>query len=432
MLGSSMRQLTFSLLLSVITASLGLGWLLSQVYDHFNGAAQIPPKLAAFQSVAVDLANTADELAQPHAFFELWQKHAHATVSLHDFASFPVPSALASSFRLGRPLLLEADGVVSVYVYMPNSEVVMAMDVPASPISTSDTPLPLILTVAFYLSMALILAIWLYPLIKHLDQLRSAAKRFGGGDMSARVLVTRHSYICEIEQEFNAMAERIAQLINDNKLLSRAVSHDLKTPLARLRFGLDTLAEEHEDEQRQIYAERLNRDLDEMESLVSTLLEYARLDQASIQLQPQSLDLHQFVQRVIAQRPGVTIHLADARGPAIFRIDPRYLAMQVNSVLDNALKYARALVTISISSDHQWVSLVIEDDGPGIAEEQRARVLLPFQRGEAAGRGVGHGMGLAIADKIAKWFRGELHLGCSASLGGARITLRYPLTEAPG
>lgn len=423
-----MRTLMFSLILSVVAATFGLGWLIGQIYDHLDGPPEVPASLMAFRQVAIDLSDVIDHLPDQQSFINHWQSHAQISMSFQEASAFPVPAALQSAFYKREPLLLESDGVISVHVYMPRSGNVLSVDVPPMQNKRAGASTPLILTIGFYLSMVVIVAIWLYPLMKHLKSLRTAAKQFGTGDLSARVAIRRHSYIGDIEREFNAMAERIQQLISDNKILSRAVSHDLKTPLARLRFGLDTLAEEHIDERRQVYAARLNRDLDEMESLISTLLEYARLDEANIALQLVNIDLRDFMQQAIAQRQDERIVFLPPEKQPFVHVDRRYLSMQVNNVLDNALQYAKQSVEVTIVMEKQSITLSIEDDGEGIPENQRARLLQPFQRGEQKGQG--HGMGLAISHKISLWFRGKLLLGSSTKLGGAKVDLIFPPSKA--
>src|SRR5690606_21797510 len=121
----------------------------------------------------------------------------------------PVPAALQAVFFGGEPLLLGSDGLVLVHVYMRRSGNVLSVDVPAVENNRVGASMPLMFTIGFYVSMAVIVAIWLYPLIRHLNSLRTAANRFGSGDLSARVAIKRHSYIGDIEKEFNAMAERI-------------------------------------------------------------------------------------------------------------------------------------------------------------------------------------------------------------------------------
>lgn len=135
--------------------------------------------------------------------------------------------------------------------------------------------------------------------MKRLLLLRQKANAFGAGDLSVRIPQGAVSYIADIEQEFNRMAQRIESLVYDNKLLSRGLSHDLRTPIARLRFGLDVLEEaELSPAQRKTIA-HLNRDLVAMESLVEILLSYSRMGQAKIAFKPALVNLQQWVADIV-------------------------------------------------------------------------------------------------------------------------------------
>lgn len=433
----AMRHLTLSLVLAVITATFGLGWLLSQINHHIDKSAQVPPPILAYQALAVDLAMTLDKLADKQTFIDNWTQQATLPLTLQNKSDFPLPMSLAAEFFRGEPLLLEADGIVSVYVYMPQSELILGIDMHSSEAVATHTSLDWLLTFGFYFGLTLVIAIWLYPLVKDLNRLRGAARQFGEGKLSTRAEVKPHSYIADIIAEFNAMAERIQRLVNDNKLLSRAVSHDLKTPLARLRFGIGTLAEEQSEQLRQKYVDRINHDLDNMETLVATLLDYARLDEANIELQLQKIELNDFVAKLMQPytQADCTITLSSSATPLVILADPRYLAMQINNILDNALQYAQSQILITLSSANNSYMLCIEDDGPGFPADNYQRLLQPFQRGEFQRSDVQnkpiqqteahHGMGLAISDKIAQWFRARLVLGASANLSGARVELHY-------
>ena len=139
------------------------------------------------------------------------------------------------------------------------------------------------------------------------------------------------------------MADRIQTLISDNKLLASAVSHDLRTPLARLRFGIDTLAETEDPVKREQYSEKIGQDLDEMERLVSTLLSYARLDQSMEALEKQTLDLvlltRSACEKIRTDCPGLEFQTTDDK--CMIEGDSHHLKMLINNVLQNACKYGK-------------------------------------------------------------------------------------------
>jgi len=267
------------------------------------------------------------------------------------------------------------------------------------------------------------------------------------------------------------MADRISILVEDNRLLSTAVSHDLRTPIARLRFGLDALSEEDDPAVQDRYLQRISSDLAEMEHLVEVLLDYARLEKQKSQLPLQAMELAPRVtDRINALFNDVThqIEWEAPTEPVFVMANERYIDMVINNVLQNALRYGESRVRVSIDTVNNKsnknlglrgtqrldlrgntnVCLIIEDDGPGIPMEERERVLKPFERGVAntervrpavAAEGVakamvssGFGMGLAIVQRILDWHGGQLELGSSQSLGGAAIRLSFRAAASNG
>jgi signal transduction histidine kinase len=195
------------------------------------------------------------------------------------------------------------------------------------------------LTTVFYAGILLCVFIWLYPLIKRLRLLRSTAQNFGEGDFSERIHISSTSYIVDIENEFNRMAEKIETLVEDNKLLSNAVSHDLRTPLARLRFGIEALSETNKPETKEKYIQHLSQDIQEMENLVGVLLNYARLEQKMIKVERLPLSLNALIETslhnlISSESSDISV---DITGLCKFQImvdgDENYLSMLINNLL---------------------------------------------------------------------------------------------------
>lgn len=421
-----MKQLTASLIFVVVSAVIGLGWLINGVYHSMEDKKSID-EFSFYQEMGNDLASTLDGMdpTSRDSFLNQWQKVSHQTVSLQDRDNFPIPISLSEGFEKGDPLILESESDVSLHFYMPNSHKIMTLLFVKSAAESSVLNLNLMLTLAFYTGVVAILLVWLYPLIGRLIILRSAASAFGKGDLGARVSKGKISYIADIEMEFNRMAERIERLISDNKMLSRAVSHDLKTPLARLRFGIDALEEVDDPKTRFKYLDRISDDLAEMESLVDTLLKYARLDESNVALNNEVIDLKQFICSLFAVHKveSATIEYQFDEDALSIVADRRYLAMLMNNLMSNAIKHSRSKIIVSLKELDQRIFFSIEDDGLGIPEGQREQVIKPFWKGDHGIKG--HGMGLAIVARISEWVSASLLIGQSADLGGAQVSLCF-------
>ena len=284
------------------------------------------------------------------------------------------------------------------------------------------------LTSLFYLLMMLLMLAWLYPLLRRLLKLRLVAKAFGEGDLTQRVDVSSVTYIRDLETEFNHMAQRIESLVNDVKLLSSAVSHDLRTPLARIRFGLDTLAEEDDPRLRQRFEQRISDNVDEMVELVETLLNYARLDQAMVNLEKRSTALSPIISSCINNKvlDDMEIVFEKKDDLCVFG-DPAYLIILISNLLQNALNYASNRVIITIESNDHTVMLTVSDDGAGVDVNEREQIIKPFIRGNDSEQSIkGYGMGLAIVTRILQWHQGSLNINDSDELGGAEFCVTLP------
>lgn len=426
-----MHRLTLSLILVVLIAIAGLGWGLDQLFNRYLGDTPQNDSLSAYQAFGSSIAQTLNHFAEHEALLAQWQNHADISLSLSTLDAFPLPPELASGFMQGEPLTLATAGDISLNYYMPNKQQVLSISLRADSIDNSSENLQLIFTLIFYSGILGLVLLWLYPLVRRLLILSSTAKAFGEGDLSQRVQKGSISYISGIENEFNKMAQRIETLVSDNKLLSSAVSHDLRTPLARLRFGIDALAETDDPATRKKYEQHISNDIDEMQSLIEILLSYAKLDRAMIEVEKLSIDLTTLLLECVNATHGDNkkISLQVAKEPCRVDGDARYLGILVNNLLQNALQHAKSHIQITLQQQEQCCELLFEDDGPGIAKTQRKQVLKPFVRGDSSRQVKGYGMGLAIVLRIIEWHGGSINITQSENLGGACIHIQVPLNN---
>jgi len=372
-----------------------------------------------------------DEFTEQNEFVSHWSS-SNVELSLQSEADFLVPEGISVEFKQGKPLLLNSSGELSLHVFMENTGQVLTMILPVERRGGQSSVLSILLTLLFYCIVIVVLLMWLYPLIKRLMVMQKTAKKLGRGELTARIKPSKLSYISEIEDEFNRMAGQIQRLVDDNKLLSRAVSHNLKTPITRLRMGMDVLEEATDPLDVDRYIVRINKDLDEMQALVETLLHYSSLDELNVTLNTESVDLGVFAQELFSSSSAsdVSVKIYSSDGDVNVKVDPRYLAMQLNNVMTNALNHAEELVLVEVKStkdmhNNPVVAFTIEDDGKGIGQADIENVVKPFWRG-GNNQGIkGHGMGLAIVARIADWLNAELIIGKSETLGGAKLRLLY-------
>lgn len=280
------------------------------------------------------------------------------------------------------------------------------------------------------ISLALPVFIWVRPHWQEMLRLESAAQRFGAGHMTERIHFDTSSSFLRLGVAFNQMADNVTALIASKKRLIDGIAHELRTPLARLRYRLEMSDNLTEQE-----SQALNRDISQLDALIDELLTYARLDRPQNELilstpdLPAWLNVHvQDVQAVNPQRV-VTVGLLDIADYGA--LDMRLMERVLDNLLNNALRYSRERVNAELTCQNGIASLTVDDDGPGIAADERQRVFEPFvrldpSRDRATG---GCGLGLAIVHSIAQAMEGEV--ACEVSpTNGARFRFSWPVSHA--
>lgn len=433
-----MRNLTLSLVAVVLIATIGLGWMFDGIYNQYlnESAAQSPQETNGQQSVVDTLEQVGTHLSialsgidNRQEFIKQWPNEGLLSLRLKPLKNFPLPQALLTELVAGQPLLLETDDSIAMHFYLPATDELLVLITPPTAIHQNNSFLPILLTSLFYLTVLLLMLLWLYPLMRRLMTLRQTAKSFGEGNLNQRIDVGSISYIRDLELEFNRMAQRIDDLVTDIKLLSSAVSHDLRTPLARIRFGIDTIQEEDDPIMRKRFEQRISDNVDEMVDLVESLLSYARLDQTLITINKAPVDFTALTATCIKNKSQDDVQLTfHAPEQAVYvNGDLSYLMILMSNLLQNAHQYCKGKIAVEIMTQGNDIVVTVADNGAGIPVGQREQVLKPFIRGENTEKKVkGYGMGLAIVKRIIEWHHGEITIENSAELHGAHFSVTLP------
>jgi len=422
-----MHKLPLSLLLVVLVGILGIGVVLDELFDRYRKTATTPlTEVQAFGQGLADMLNSSKEIDE---ITDHWPQNSAYDITLESDTDVGLPASLAQRLRSGEIVALESEQGVSLHFYLDQHDKLLSIQTGLT--EGGDTELSWLLTIFFYIATLVLVLLWLRPLLRRLSLLRESTKSFGEGNLTSRIDARGITYIGDIEQGFNRMAERIQQLVEDNKLLTSAVSHDLRTPLARLRFGVDTLSDAPDTVSRATYIERINSDLDEMESLVESLLRYARLDNVMDGVEKQAINIPQLLEQCIAQYydSDITItinHRSLSSSPSlILHGGIEHIATLFNNLLSNALVYANSQLMIDLRQENNCIVVKFCDDGPGIPKELRQLVVKPFERGDSGeGGNSGFGLGLAVATRIAQYHGGGIEIADCEELKGALVSVR--------
>ncbi|HUE91211.1 HAMP domain-containing sensor histidine kinase [Pseudomonas sp.] len=275
-------------------------------------------------------------------------------------------------------------------------------------------------------------SLWLtLSITRPLNRLRGAVHDLGQTayqQNSLARLAQRRDELGVLAADFNRMGERVQGLISSQRQLLRDVSHELRSPLARLRIAL-ALTERAEVSEREKYWPRLSKECDRLEALISEILALARLDAEPGAAQPINLDelLHKLQEDARLDAPEQQIEIQLESGLQLNGW-PDMLQRAMDNLLRNALRFnpVGQPIVLTASRNAEQLCLSVRDHGPGAAPELLARLGEPFFR--APGQtSSGHGLGLAIARRAAERHGGQLELS-NHTQGGFIATLRLPLT----
>ena len=250
-----------------------------------------------------------------------------------------------------------------------------------------------------------------------LDQFARAAETLGRDPTGPLMALSGPAEIGAAARAFNDMQVRLKRFIDDRTAMVGAISHDLRTPLARIRFKLEGAPEPVKDS--------VLADVGQMEAMIASVLAFIR--DASASRPRERLDLLSLLECLVDDAGGQDLTLAEDSAPVTVEADALGLQRLFGNLLDNAVKYgARGRVRVFQDDGHAVVE--ITDDGPGLAQGDLERVFQPFYRAEAARTldGGGVGLGLAVARSIARAHGGDVVL--TPSTAGLVARVRLPLS----
>ena len=274
----------------------------------------------------------------------------------------------------------------------------------------------------------LLAAIGAYPvsrrLTRRIEALQAQAQAWGHGQLSVRATDQGCDEIAELARCFNQAAERVESLLDSQRAMLAAASHELRSPLARIRMACGLIGDERADLQAQIA-----RDIAELDTLIGDLLLASRLSSATPQLQLEPVDL-----LGLAAEESARVGAKLAGIPFTLHADRRLLRHLLRNLLENGRRHGDgSSIEVEIEAQEDGGALLrVLDRGPGIAEAEREKVFEPFYRPPGtAETGDGVGYGLALVRRIVR-----LHGGDARCLprdgGGACFEVRLPRSVAPG
>jgi two-component system OmpR family sensor kinase len=274
--------------------------------------------------------------------------------------------------------------------------------------------------------VALAVAVGTYPIIRRLtqrlDDLRMGVERWGEGDLSTRIKESGSDELAFLAQRFNHAAERIETLIESHKSLLANASHELRSPLARIRMGLELM----EPEGSAAFRQEIQQNIAELDQLIDEILLASRLDARESDIGTVELvDLTGLTAEECARAGAELVPSEDGQALVVHGVS-KLLRRAVRNLLENARRYSSGPVTVELTRDGDDAVVRVRDRGPGVPPAERERIFEPFYRlAGASERHGGVGLGLALVRSITQRHHGSVRCEDQQG-GGACFALRIP------
>ena len=307
------------------------------------------------------------------------------------------------------------------------------------PLPPHHLPLPLLPILAGSIVSLLFAALLAWYFARPIRILRAAFESIAGGNLETRIgasMGRRNDELADLGKDFDYMADRLQNLLEAQRRLLHDVSHELRSPLARLQAAADLMRQQ--PERGAEFVERIERDTLRMDKLVGELLTLARLDAGMTGKLDEEVDLREVVADIAedacfeadAKRCSIEV---DLNGPVVARGSHELLYRAIENVVRNAVRYSPEGGTVAISahSVDGWLRVTVADSGPGVFDSDLDAIFDPFFRSDPGQSVAGYGLGLAISSRVVEAHGGSISAANQVK-GGLIVTLLLPLPVRAG
>ena len=366
-----------------------------------------------------------NELGKPLGFsirFDPAPAYSDFQRDYFDFTGIGVIRRMKKNFPNLVALNLKADANRSIAV-LDTRHGFMMLDFPRKRVSLPAPHQLLVLMLLTAVLMTIVSFVFMRNQLRPIKRLSKAAEAFGRG-VSVKYQPSGALEVRSAGQAFLAMRKRIENHIEQQTLFLSGVSHDLRTPLTRLRLELALLEKDEHEKNNML------NDISEMEYMLDEFLEFARGDQSEnmIKVLPSKI-----IQDVIANSKIKNVHISiDPESPPEdedeILLKPIAIRRALGNLIHNAAEFGTK-VKIKYSKNKKYSIYSVSDNGPGIAKKDHANVIKPFYRldhARNANRKSGVGLGLAIAADVARSHGGQIYLEKCTELGGLKASIKIP------
>jgi len=322
----------------------------------------------------------------------------------------------------GQTIVLSGSNVTEQIYILDNKTQLLEISLP---INTPDSGRFLLYSVLFFLLLGGVIAFWIWPLCRDLSNLEKTVSNVKPDGSIVQNSISKTSLIYPIAKSLNNMGRQISQLMQSQRELSGAVTHEFRTPLARLKFALAMKPAAQSDPWR-----GMQQDVNELENLVQEMLDYASTDARIPEMNLAEIPIKQLCQQLINRLKdshlpdlNVRVHGDD---PHILA-DEHFIERAIENLVLNGKRYANNVLEIHVIKQKKTIQICVEDDGEGVSQAMRKKIFSPFFRPDESRdrQKGGAGLGLAIVKRIVDWHQGDCYV-TDGKLGGAKFVITLP------
>lgn len=268
------------------------------------------------------------------------------------------------------------------------------------------------------------------------EVMRAATRRMAAGEFTTRVdrrWSDKHDELGQLARDFNSMAERIEILVAHDRGVLQDLSHELRSPLARLHLILDLAQHSADPREAEAHFLRAEREIARMDRMTAEMLALSRLEGDLPGMVRESVDLAALARdrvaaaNIDASARGIALQMS-SEGPTHVLGSGMLLERALDNVIANAIKFSpsNGTIHVEVSTHQQQVEVHVRDHGPGVPEEELGLLFRPFFRGTNASQANGHGLGLAIVQRVMQAHGGEV-MAHNQQGGGLEVIMRLPV-----
>jgi len=406
-----MARLFISLYLFIAVSLVGLSAGLERIFftqSETSNTQLLGPVLEAAKQQSIDIPRFIQSLGGTH------KKRFLGDIAWSD--------SDLKKLQNGQTIVL-SDPHVTEQIYLLDNETQL-LEI-SFPINQSNSGRFLLYSVLFFLLLGGVIAFWIWPLWRDLSNLEKTVSNVKPDGSIAQNTISKRSLVYPIAKSLNSMGRQITQLMQNQRELNGAVTHEFRTPLARLKFALAM----NPKAQSEPWLD-MQKDVSELEHLVQEMLDYASTDARIPEMNLAEIPIKQLCQQLINRLKKSHLSNVNVR---VYGDDPQVLADEhfieraIENLLLNGARYANKVLEIHVIKQKKVIQICIEDDGEGVSHEMRKKIFSPFFRPDESRdrQKGGAGLGLAIVKRIVDWHQGDCYV-TEGKLGGAKFIITLP------